>query len=248
VTPFEPLAGRHVLVTGAGSGIGLATTRLLVEANANVHAVSSRREVLRERLATELEAGAVHAHGVDVTDSVAIERLFEAVGDERPLEAVVLCAGTNIPQRRFDELDEARWRQVLSTNLDGAFTCLRAALPQLRETRGHAVLIASVSALWPDQSGAAYQASKAGALALARAAALEEHEAGIRFTTILPGLVDTALMDKRPEPPPAELRAQMLRPEDVAAAILSAMQLPQRACVSELTILPTALQTLGRTW
>jgi NAD(P)-dependent dehydrogenase (short-subunit alcohol dehydrogenase family) len=96
---------------------------------------------------------------------------------------------------------------VLATNLDGVFSCLRAALPQLRETHGHAVVIASVSALWPDWSGAAYQASKAGVLALVRAAAYEEHEQGVRFTTILPGMVRTELLDKRPEPPSEEIRA-----------------------------------------
>jgi NAD(P)-dependent dehydrogenase (short-subunit alcohol dehydrogenase family) len=176
-----------------------------------------------------------------------VERLFHTVGKEVEIEGLVLCAGTNIPQRRFGELTEERWRTVLGTDLDGAFSCLRAALPQLRETRGHIVVVASVSALWPDQSGAAYQESKAGVLALMRAASYEEHEHGLRFTTIMPGMVLTELIDKRPEPPSDEVRAQMLLPEDVAEVILCALRLPSRACLSELTIVPTALQAVRKT-
>ena len=69
----------------------------------------------------------------------------------------------------------------------------------------------------------------------------------MRFTTIMPGLVDTAILDSAPSRPAAELRARMLQPEDVAAACLFAVSLPPRAHVPELTILPTDLQALGRT-
>ena len=246
-TELDPLAGRVILVTGAGSGIGLATTRSLIEAGARVHAVDFRPEVMEERLAEESAGGRVTMHGLDVTDAEAVDGLFGTVGKETPIEVLVLCAGTNIPGRRFGELSEGSWRTVLATNLDGAFSCLRAALPQLRETRGHAVVIASVSALWPDWSGAAYQASKAGVLALVRAASYEEHERGVRFTTVMPGMVLTELIEKRPELPSEDVRAEMLRPEDVAEAILCAVRLPSRACLSELTIVPTALQAVGKT-
>jgi len=117
----------------------------------------------------------------------------------------------------------------------------------LRAVRGDIVLIGSVSGSWPDPSGAAYQASKAGLLAFARAAGFEEHGRGVRFTTVLPGIVDTPILDRRPEPPGPEIRAHMLQPEDVAAACLFAVTLPPRAHVPELTILPTALQAVGKT-
>jgi NADP-dependent 3-hydroxy acid dehydrogenase YdfG len=83
-------------------------------------------------------------------------------------------------------------------------------------------------------------------LAFARGAAFEERD-GLRFTTIMPGVVDTAILEHRPEPPSAELRARMLHPDDVAAACLFAVSLPARAHVPEITILPTELQALGRT-
>jgi NADP-dependent 3-hydroxy acid dehydrogenase YdfG len=116
----------------------------------------------------------------------------------------------------------------------------------LRAARGDVVLIGSVSGAWPDRSGATYQASKAAVHAFARGAAFDEQH-GVRFTSIMPGLVDTAILENRPEPPTAEARAQMLHAEDVAAACLFVVSLPPRAHVPELTILPTDLQALGRT-
>src|SRR5690606_26229644 len=100
----------------------------------------------------------------------------------------------------------ADWRRVISTNLDGTFHVLHAFLPQLERAPGDVVLISSVAAAWPDHSGPAYQASKAGMLALGRGAAYTAHRSGIRFTTVLPGLVNTPLLDRRPLPPPPAAR------------------------------------------
>ena len=108
------------------------------------------------------------------------------------------------------------------------------------------IIISSVSGAYTDRSGPAYQAAKAGAIALTHGAGFEVGGA-IRCTVILPGVVDTAILDNRPEPPDAETRAQMLHAEDVAAACVFAVSLPPRAYVPELTILPTALQAIGKT-
>lgn len=82
---------------------------------------------------------------------------------------------------------------------------------------------------------------------MVRAAALEELGRGVRFSTILPGAVDTPIMDRRPQPPDAEVRRRMLRAEDVAAAYIFLAGLPDTVHVPELTILPAGLQALGRT-
>jgi NAD(P)-dependent dehydrogenase (short-subunit alcohol dehydrogenase family) len=243
---FDKLKGRVVLVTGAASGIGLATASALVDAGARVHATYFRTPL--ERIGAARHASRLLAvHQLDVTDPTSVEALVDRIGEEGPLDALVCCAGTNIRERRTEELSVANWRSLLDTNLTGAFFCLHAALSQLRTSRGHVVVVSSVSALWPDASGPAYQASKAGLLAMVRAAALEEHELGVRFTSVLPGMVATRLLDKRAEPPSAQARRQCLQPEDVAATILFSLSLPERACVAELTVLPAALQVLGRT-
>jgi NAD(P)-dependent dehydrogenase (short-subunit alcohol dehydrogenase family) len=232
------LDGRVALVAGASTGIGLATALAFADAGAQVHAAARRPELIEEAAGDR-----VVAHALDVGDRDAVTGLAQAIG---PLHALVVAAGINIKRRRFEETSPEDWDRLLATNLTGAHNLMRAFLPALRETRGDIVLIGSVSGNFTDRSGAAYQASKAGLHALARAAAFDEHS-GVRITTVAPGVVDTPILENRPEVPGAEMRAQMLLPEDVAAACLFAVSLPPRAYIPELTILPTALQALGRT-
>jgi NADP-dependent 3-hydroxy acid dehydrogenase YdfG len=236
------LDGRTALVTGASSGIGLATALAFADAGAHVHGAARRPELIEEAAAGRNIA----AHHLDVTDRAAVAAFAARLAAEGPLHALVVAAGTNLKARRLDELTPAAFDDLVALNLTGAFNVVNALLEPLRATRGDVVLIGSVSGSWPDRSGATYQASKAAILAFARGAAFDE-EHGVRFTTIMPGLVDTAILDRRPEPPSAEMRARMLHPDDVAAACLFAVSLPARAHVAELTILPTGLQALGRT-
>ena len=235
---MSTLDGKVALVAGASTGIGLATALAFADAGAQVHAAARRPELIEEAAGDR-----VAAHALDVGDREAVAELVRTIGS---LHALVVAAGTNIKRRRFDATSEEDWDRVLTTNLTGAFNVMQAFLPALRETRGDVVLIGSVSGNYTDRSGAAYQASKAGMHALARGAAFDE-DGGVRFTVVAPGVVDTPILENRPEVPDAEMRAQMLQPEDVAAACLFAVTLPPRAYVPELTILPTALQALGRT-
>lgn len=240
--PNNALGHRRAVVVGASSGVGLAVALRLAQAGIRVDAVARRRGAIYDA-----SRGKVTGHQLDVTDRPAVERLAETISAEGPVDAVVIAVGTNVPERRFDRLKPQDWDQLLATNLTGAFDVLRAFLPVLRETRGVAVVIGSVSALWPDSSGAAYQAAKAGLVAMARAVALEEHRHGVRVSTILPGMIDTPLLDRRPVPPSAGMRQQMLTAADIAAACLFILSLPPHAYVPELTMLPTALQALGAT-
>jgi NAD(P)-dependent dehydrogenase (short-subunit alcohol dehydrogenase family) len=236
------LDGRTALIAGASSGIGLATALAFADAGARVHAAARRPELI-EHAAGD---GEVVAHRLDVTDRGAVATLVERIVAEGPLHALVVSAGTNVPRRRLAELEPQAFDDLIGVNLTAAYNVVRACIEPLRATRGDVVLIGSVSGSWPDRSGPAYQASKAALLGFARGAAFDEDH-GVRFTTIMPGVVDTAILDQRPEPPTAEQRARMLHPDDVAAACLFAVSLPPRAHVPELTILPTDLQALGRT-
>ncbi len=243
-----PLEGRTAIVTGASSGIGLSTANLFADSGATVHAVARREEAMKRGAGEErISSGSFTPHTLDVTDKEAVSQLVEEVGEESGIDILVMAAGMNVPERRLEQITPEVWDQMLSVNLSGAFYLIHASLPYLRESRGDAVLISSVSGSWPDVSGPAYQASKAGMTHLALAAGLEEHENGIRFSSILPGIVDTPILDNRPEPPPEEVRDASLKPEDVAAACLFLVTLPPRAHVPELTMVPTALQALGKT-
>jgi NAD(P)-dependent dehydrogenase (short-subunit alcohol dehydrogenase family) len=237
------LSGKTALVIGASSGIGLSTANLFADTGAKVHAAARRREAIEEGA----EGRDVTAHALDVSDREAVWRTVEEVGEADGIDVLVVAAGMNFAERRLGQLTAEGWDAMISVNLSGAFYAIRAALPYLRASRGVVILISSVSASWPDMSGPAYQASKAGMTELAHAAGFEEHQNGVRFSAVLPGIVDTPILDNRPEPPPQEVRDLSLKPEDVAQACFFLATLPERAYVPELTILPTAIQALGKT-
>ena len=237
------LVGKTALIIGASSGIGLSTANLFAEAGAKVHAAARRSEAIKEGVGDH----AVTAHALDISDGKAVQRVVEEVGESEGIDILVVAAGMNFPERRLEQLTPEKWDTMLSVNLSGAFYAVHAALPYLRASRGLCVLISSVSGRWPDASGPAYQASKAGMTELAHAAAFEEHQNGVRFTAVLPGIVDTPILDNRPEPPPKEVRDAALKPEDVAQACFFLATLPPNAYVPELMMVPTALQALGKT-
>jgi len=224
---LEPLSGKVAVVTGGGSGIGAAIVARLAAEGVTCHALARRGPVV-----------------VDVTDHKAVRAFFDSLDR---VDILVCAAGDNVKGRRLEEMTPDVWDKLIAVNLSAAFYCIEAALPKLRAARGDVVLIGSVSGAWPDGSGPAYQAAKAGLSALGRAAGYEEHANGVRFSVINPGLVDTPILQKRPVPPPAGLATAMLRPEDVAEACHLLVALPRRAHIPELAILPARLQALGKT-
>ena len=134
------------------------------------------------------------------------------------------------------------WNTILQVNLGGAYHATQAVLPQMRAAgSGYLVYIASISALVPDVSGAAYQAAKRGLLGMAHAVRMEEKENGIRTCVICPGRVDTEMLNLRPVKTPPEVVAKALQPEDVAEAVLAVLRLHPRAVVPEMQVLPTYL-------
>jgi len=238
----EKLAGKKCLVTGGGSGIGLAIARAFLAEGAHV-AITGRDE-LKLRLAQEAlgNADRLLCHSADVADPKQVDQLVELISKRwGPVDILVNNAGVNIKKRTFRELTVESWQLVLRANLDGAFYCIRAVLPgMLEQGDGVIININSIAAKRPGPlGGTAYAAAKAGMRALGICLGAEEKDSGIRVTNIYPGEVDTPLLAARPQPVSEAHRASILQPEDVALAALFAATLPARASVPELVIKPT---------
>jgi NADP-dependent 3-hydroxy acid dehydrogenase YdfG len=238
------LEGKHVLVAGASSGIGRAVAAGFAREGARVVA-SARRESrlreLRDELAKEGHEIAIHA--ADAAVPQQLEGLHQfAVKANGAVDILVYATGTNTPDRAMKRLTPALWDELLNVNLVGAYYLTRAVLPAMREAgAGHLIYISSISGIYPDVSGPAYQAAKRGLLGMAHAIRVEEKENGIRTCVICPGLVDTEILNKRLVRPTPEMLAKALQPEDVAETVLFVAKLPARASIPELQMLPAGL-------
>jgi len=234
--------GQVVMIVGASSGIGRAAAVLFAREGARVVA-AARREDRLQSLKDELarEQRDITVRCADVSNPKHMEQLAqETLKEFGRIDVLVFASGTNTPDRSMERLNPGIWDSLIDVNLNGAFYATHAVLPSMRTARsGHLIYISSISGLVPDQSGAAYQASKRGMLGLAHAIRMEEKQNGIRTCVICPGLVDTELMEKRPVKPSAEVLAMALQPEDVAETILYVAKMPPRAVIPELHLLPT---------
>jgi NADP-dependent 3-hydroxy acid dehydrogenase YdfG len=234
------VSGRGVLITGGGSGVGQAAAKLFAQAGARV-AIAGRDEAKLRKTATGI-------HGVifntcDVTDPTDVADLIKTVSEQLGrIDVLVNNAGTNIKARRMRELTIENWNRLVRTNLDGAFYCIKEVLPQMIERKDGVIInVNSISGKRPyPLAGAGYAAGKFGLHALAGCLAGEEVESGIRVSSIYPGEIDTPILEERPTPVTPEQRAKILKPEDVAAAILWVAGLPPHVSVPELIIKPTA--------
>ena len=238
------LKDQVVLVVGASSGIGRETATLFAREGAKVMA-SARREGRLQELKQMLsaEGHTVEVMPGDASDPAQMEALARKTEEIfGRVDILVFATGTNTPDRSLKRLNVEVWNELLNVNVNGAYYATRAVLPGMRDRRsGYLIYVASISGLWPDVSGAAYQASKRGLVGLAHAIRVEEKENSIRTCAICPGLVDTEILEKRPVKPSAEVLAQALQPVDVAEAILAVAKLPARAVVPELVIVPTTI-------
>jgi NAD(P)-dependent dehydrogenase (short-subunit alcohol dehydrogenase family) len=242
------LEGQVAIVVGASSGMGRATALAFVAEGAKV-AVSARRESELQALVAGITKSGQEAIALsgDVSKRPDVEAIAKAtIKRFGRVDVLVNCAGVNTRNRQLALLDQIGWDRVIGINLTGAFHCTQAVLPRMRaQKNGLIIHVSSVSGLWGDFSGAAYQASKHGLSGLANATMMEERLNGIRVTVIYPGLCDTPLLTNRPVPPTPEERDRMMKPEDIAQACLFAASLPPRTYVSELVLMPGALQCNG---
>lgn len=229
------------VVTGAGSGVGRAIALKFAAAGWNV-ALVGRRQAPLDETAALLDPAAqarIAAMACDVSVASDVEAMAAAVLQRfGEVDVLVNAAGINVPQRSFATLSLEDWHAVLATNLHGAYYCVRAFLPGMRQRRtGTIVNINSdVGKIARDLAGPAYVSSKFGLSGLTQQINAEERRNGVRACSICPRDINTPLLDKRPQPPSAETRARMLQPDDIADCAWLAATLPPRAIVEEISL------------
>ena len=219
------------LITGASTGIGAATARAAVDAG--------HRVVLAARSADKLQGLAQEVGGAevalavptDVTDFAAQERLVAAALERfGRLDVVFANAGFGAKRGFLEETPE-HWRDMVLTNVLGAAYTIRATIPALRDSHGHLVLTSSVAGRRA-LPGSLYSATKHAVTAMGEALR-QEADGAFRVTTIEPGMVDTPFFDNAPQ-------IEALRAQDIARAVLWAIDQPPHVDVNEILIRPTA--------
>jgi short-subunit dehydrogenase len=209
------------LVTGASSGIGLATARAMVQRGARV-ALVARTEVTLARVARELGALA-ESFPLDVTDHVALRALPGRVAARfGRLDVVVNNAGVN-HRGEVGERSAAELAQVLDTNLVAPVLLARASLDHLRDG-GCIVNVASLAGKIPVPHEAAYCASKAGLRAFSRALGIEVAQRGLHVSCVNPGPVDTGFFGDIHAVPDLVFSQPMSTAEQVADAVMRAIE------------------------
>jgi len=235
---LQDLTGKVAVITGASSGIGEATARLLVAEGVRVVLVARRRERI-DALAAEL-GDATLALVADVADATAVAALFASV--ERRFGGLDLLfnnAGLGV-NARFDASDPADWKRMIDVNLYGVLHCTHAAIPLMRGRAGAMISsVSSVGGRYGTESWSVYSATKFAVVGFHDALRKELGGEGIRVSVIEPGAVWTEFGQNVSEAM-RERRESLdaLTSEDVAQALVYAFAQPPRVLVEEILIRP----------
>lgn len=222
---------RVLLITGASSGIGAATARAASKAGYRVALAARSRDkltALQEELGGPDRALALTCDVQDMTQQKAmVSDTLAAFGQ---IDAVFANAGRGGSPGGFSGADHDAWRDMILTNIYGVGLTLQAALPALRQSRGHALLTGSAAgrATIP---GSMYSATKWAVSAIGYGLREELRGSGVRVTLIEPGMVDTPFFDNKPE--------HALNDDDIARAVMYAIEQPAHVDVNEILVRPT---------
>jgi 3-oxoacyl-[acyl-carrier protein] reductase len=222
----QELAGRAAIVTGAGRNIGRAIALMLAEGGATVVVNARSNGAEAEAVVREIESfgGRAIPHIGDVADAKAVQAMAEAAMQKFGRIDVLVNNAALRREKSFAEMDYAAWREILDVTLDGAFHCVKACLPALRQSgAGTIVNIGGLSA----HTGAANRAhvvtAKAGIVGFTRALAHDLASDGITVNCVVPGLIGTPRPKDKPEPAHhlthGTITGEKGRPEDVAATV-----------------------------
>jgi len=233
---------KTAVITGGGSGVGQAITLKLASQDWRVVILGRRVATLKETIKLAgPNASRITYHVCDIASAPAVTGMGKQVlSEHKEVHLLVNAAGTNAPRRALEVLSLEDYHAMIATNLNGAYYCVQAFLPQMRARKSGLIvnIVSDAAKQASAKAGPAYVMSKFGLVGLTQSINAEERPNGIRACAILPGDIDTPLLDKRPAPPDATARAKMMRAEDVADCALFCINLPEHVVVEEMLVRP----------
>jgi NAD(P)-dependent dehydrogenase (short-subunit alcohol dehydrogenase family) len=222
------LAGKHALVTGGGTGIGLAIATRLAALGATLTLAGRRIDRLETAAAALQKTTRCDVAQVDVADAATVRRGFEALDARGHVLRILINNAGVARSAKFTEIDSAFWDEMLRVNLTGVYHCVREALPRLVAAGGgRVVTIASTAGLIGYPYVSAYCAAKHGVIGLTRALAAEYASRGVTFNAVCPGYTDTDMTRQTV----ANIVARTGRTEEEARAALTELN-PQRRLIA----------------
>lgn len=235
---------KTALITGASKGIGYAVAEALVRTGYNV-CLTARNEVELNDAAARLnlireaprrdEPGQALPLVCDVRDyNAQCEVVMHTVKKFGQLDVLVANAGVG-HFAPVDELTLEQWAEVIDINLTGVFYSVKAAVAELKKTRGMIITIGSLAGKNPLAAGSAYNASKFGLSGFSEAVMLDLRPHGVRVSTIMPGSVATHFNHHQP----SEADAWKIQPEDIARLVINLLEMPTRTLPSRIEVRPS---------
>ena len=244
---MENIKGKVVVITGASSGLGAATARLLSAEGANV-VLGARRVDRIQSLADELNAkgGKAIAIATDVTDHDQVKHLVDAAVQKFGRIDVMINNAGLMPHSPLERLKIDDWNRTIDVNIKGVLYGIAAALPHMKQQKaGHIINVSSVAGHKVTPNGAVYCATKHAVRALSEGLRVEVKPYNIRTTIISPGAVATELPDSITEPDIAAgvskfYQETAIPADSFARAVAFAMSQPEDVDINEILFRPTS--------
>ncbi len=240
------LKNKVCLITGGGSGIGRATANKMAKEGARIIVVGRTQTKIDETVSSiKKDGGYAKGYATDVSKQALVDDLVSSVIQEHSkIDLLLNNAGHSSKHRRLTTTTATEIQSVIDSNLIGTIYCSQAVVPyMISAEEGTIINVASIAGLSPSNlGGMIYSAVKAAVINFTGFLNDDLKNTGIRASVVIPGEVDTPILDNRPIPPDENARAKMVTAEDTAEAISMIARLPLRTNIPELQIRPTFIR------